>query len=330
MRWDELVVIDHPDPADITPHATTTLSRYADQVVAAEHAWAEALHGHGIAPSDADRYRRALHVAADRAARPPSRRTRVADYLARAATIRRTRRIRLGRHHQPPRPLSAPARDQRDHPRARTTTHRPHGGAEVAAADAPNTAGPAVAHRPHTRTTASRGDTVAVGGGGASRRTRRTHVHRTTRPTHPHRPAHVGHHRRHRRPRAVPRRDPSPERTARLDRRQLATRRRARTDQRLGRHATCPRPLADTTPGSRAGRARRDRHHRSPITGAKNAASPYDARKRSPTTQYDASRRNSGKLRLSSPPKQQRPLNAAQSTPPGTPHAVTVAARRHR
>ncbi len=68
MRWDEVVVIDHPEPVAITPVAAATIDRVAAQLVEAEQDWARALAVHGVAPGDAARYRRAVHVAVDRAA----------------------------------------------------------------------------------------------------------------------------------------------------------------------------------------------------------------------------------------------------------------------
>ena len=66
--WSELVVIDHPQPVNLTPTAEATLSSRRNELAAAEHEWATALATHGVQPGDADRYRRATHTAFDRAA----------------------------------------------------------------------------------------------------------------------------------------------------------------------------------------------------------------------------------------------------------------------
>ncbi|MDW3212625.1 MAG: MobF family relaxase [Ilumatobacteraceae bacterium] len=69
LDWSDLVVIDHPAPVTLTPAATDTLARRQAAVERAEQAWADALAQRGVAPGDADRYRRATHAALDNAAR---------------------------------------------------------------------------------------------------------------------------------------------------------------------------------------------------------------------------------------------------------------------
>ncbi len=69
LEWSHLVVIDHPDRVELPPAATATLTERTDTVVAAESDWAAALAEHGIQPGDAGLYRRAIHMAADDAAR---------------------------------------------------------------------------------------------------------------------------------------------------------------------------------------------------------------------------------------------------------------------
>ena len=69
LDWSQLVVIDHPDTVEITPVAAETLARRTDAVLAAESDWAAALAEHGVQPGDATMYRRAVHTAADDAAR---------------------------------------------------------------------------------------------------------------------------------------------------------------------------------------------------------------------------------------------------------------------
>ena len=66
--WSELVVIDQPQPVELTPAADARLTARRDALAAAEHEWATALAAHGVQPGDADRYRRATHTALDRAA----------------------------------------------------------------------------------------------------------------------------------------------------------------------------------------------------------------------------------------------------------------------
>jgi hypothetical protein len=67
MAWGELVVIDRPDEVPLTPAAVETLKRQADDLAIVERDWEAALATRGVAPGDADRYRRAVHVAIDRA-----------------------------------------------------------------------------------------------------------------------------------------------------------------------------------------------------------------------------------------------------------------------
>jgi conjugative relaxase-like TrwC/TraI family protein len=69
LDWSQLVVIDYPDTVEITPVAAETLARRTDAVLAAEAAWAGALAEHGVQPGDPTMYRRAVHTAADDAAR---------------------------------------------------------------------------------------------------------------------------------------------------------------------------------------------------------------------------------------------------------------------
>jgi AAA domain/TrwC relaxase/UvrD-like helicase C-terminal domain len=69
LAWEHLVAIDNPDPVTLTPAAAATLTQRTAVVADAEHQWAIALAKHGVAPGDADRYRRAIHTAADQAAR---------------------------------------------------------------------------------------------------------------------------------------------------------------------------------------------------------------------------------------------------------------------
>ena len=66
MSWDQLVVIDHPDVV-VTSAATAALAVLADAVADAVQDWEFELSAYGIEPGDADLYRRALHVAVDRA-----------------------------------------------------------------------------------------------------------------------------------------------------------------------------------------------------------------------------------------------------------------------
>ncbi len=65
LDWSKLIVIDHPDTVLLTDAAEATLARRADIVETVERRWAEALVQHGVAPGDADRYRRATHTAVD-------------------------------------------------------------------------------------------------------------------------------------------------------------------------------------------------------------------------------------------------------------------------
>ena len=68
MSWDELVVIDQPEPTALTDEAVATLRRITDDVERASRKWAAALAAHGVEPGDADRYQRATNVACERAA----------------------------------------------------------------------------------------------------------------------------------------------------------------------------------------------------------------------------------------------------------------------
>lgn len=69
LDWSELVVIDHPDTAELTPAAAETVARRTNAALTAESEWAAALAEHGVRPGDATTYRRAVHTAADNAAR---------------------------------------------------------------------------------------------------------------------------------------------------------------------------------------------------------------------------------------------------------------------
>jgi conjugative relaxase-like TrwC/TraI family protein len=69
IRWSDLIVIDHPDTVTLTPTAAATLVRMADDLDEAELDWKIKLSAYGVEPGDADLYRRAGHVAVDRAAR---------------------------------------------------------------------------------------------------------------------------------------------------------------------------------------------------------------------------------------------------------------------
>jgi hypothetical protein len=69
LDWSDLVVIDQPAPVTLSPVAAETLARRQIAVDRAEQAWADALARHGVAPGDADRYRRATHAALDNASR---------------------------------------------------------------------------------------------------------------------------------------------------------------------------------------------------------------------------------------------------------------------
>ena len=68
MPWSELIVIDHPDTADVSPAARATLNAIARDVAEAELHWKTELSAYGVEPGDADLYRRAANVAIDRAA----------------------------------------------------------------------------------------------------------------------------------------------------------------------------------------------------------------------------------------------------------------------
>lgn len=68
MTWNELVVIDQPEPTALTADAVVTLGRIADDVEQASRVWAAALASHSVEPGDADRFQRAANVACDRAA----------------------------------------------------------------------------------------------------------------------------------------------------------------------------------------------------------------------------------------------------------------------
>ena len=68
IDWAQLVVIDNPDRVNVTSAAAETLARHSAHVEQAEREWATALAAHGVEPGDADLYRRAVHIAADRAA----------------------------------------------------------------------------------------------------------------------------------------------------------------------------------------------------------------------------------------------------------------------
>ena len=68
LPWHELVVIDDPEPVELTDAATATLAGLATAVTHAEDDWAFELSAYGVEPGDADRYRRAVHMIADRAA----------------------------------------------------------------------------------------------------------------------------------------------------------------------------------------------------------------------------------------------------------------------
>jgi conjugative relaxase-like TrwC/TraI family protein len=68
IAWDDLVVIDNPEPVTLPPAAAATLAARARTVADAQAAWATELSTFGVEPGDADLYRRAVHVAVDRAA----------------------------------------------------------------------------------------------------------------------------------------------------------------------------------------------------------------------------------------------------------------------
>ncbi len=68
MAWDELVVIDQPEPIALTEKAVATLRRITDDVEQAAREWAAALASRGVEPGDADRIQRAASVACERAA----------------------------------------------------------------------------------------------------------------------------------------------------------------------------------------------------------------------------------------------------------------------
>jgi conjugative relaxase-like TrwC/TraI family protein len=69
LDWAELIVIDHPEPAPLTEEASATLAGRERDVQLAEQSWRLALASYGVSPGEADLYRRALHTAADHAAR---------------------------------------------------------------------------------------------------------------------------------------------------------------------------------------------------------------------------------------------------------------------
>jgi conjugative relaxase-like TrwC/TraI family protein len=69
LRWERLVAIDNPDLITLTDAATETLARRQVLVADAEQRWTLALAAHGVQPGDADLLRRAVHTAADHAAR---------------------------------------------------------------------------------------------------------------------------------------------------------------------------------------------------------------------------------------------------------------------
>ena len=68
MAWNELVVIDQPEPTALTEDAVETLQWIADDVEQASREWAATLASHGVEPGDADRFQRATNVACERAA----------------------------------------------------------------------------------------------------------------------------------------------------------------------------------------------------------------------------------------------------------------------
>src|SRR5262249_38070064 len=68
LDWSELVVIDQPDRVTLPSDALVNLDQRATDVCAAEQAYAAALALHGVAPGDADLYRRAARTPLDRAA----------------------------------------------------------------------------------------------------------------------------------------------------------------------------------------------------------------------------------------------------------------------
>lgn len=68
MAWDELVVIDQPEPIALTEEAVATLRRITDDVERASREWAVALASRGVEPGDAIRFQRAANVACERAA----------------------------------------------------------------------------------------------------------------------------------------------------------------------------------------------------------------------------------------------------------------------
>src|SRR5690606_29848161 len=59
MKWNELVVIDQPEPTALTTEAVATLRRIIEDVERASGEWAAALASHGVEPGDADRFQRA-------------------------------------------------------------------------------------------------------------------------------------------------------------------------------------------------------------------------------------------------------------------------------
>ena len=112
LDWSELVVIDHPEPVDVTAAARATLGAQHRAVNAAEHAWSAALAEYGVSPGDADLYRRAHpHGAGRRSTTPPGGAARVAHNLDRPAPNHRLGRSRVGRRDHPHR--STPRNPQR-------------------------------------------------------------------------------------------------------------------------------------------------------------------------------------------------------------------------
>lgn len=68
LPWHGLVVIDNPEPVELTDAATTTLAGFSAAVIRADDDWAFELSAYGVEPGDAERYRRAVHMIADRSA----------------------------------------------------------------------------------------------------------------------------------------------------------------------------------------------------------------------------------------------------------------------
>ncbi|MCU1394909.1 MAG: conjugative relaxase [Ilumatobacteraceae bacterium] len=69
LTWERLIAIDNPNPVTLTVAAADTLAHRGEVVAEAEQEWALALAKRGVQPGDADLYRRAVHTAADQAAR---------------------------------------------------------------------------------------------------------------------------------------------------------------------------------------------------------------------------------------------------------------------